>query len=140
MEEKLPVLEITKRQKNIPWIEFGQVQVGSKYEKCLKVVNRRSEDVRLSLKLVGFQEGLSIEFDDSSPDVLIHSGCVKRISAVWEPSEEAKFKKSVQVVVGSDGTTFRAHVVGSASDRNLKKAVRTKKVKALRTKKDSEMN
>ena len=66
MEEELPMLEITKRQKNIPWIEFGQVHVGSQFKKCLKVVNRRSEDVRLSLKLVGFQEGLSIEFEESS--------------------------------------------------------------------------
>lgn len=134
------MLEITKRQKNIPWIEFGQVHVGSQFKKCLKVVNRRSEDVRLSLKLVGFQEGLSIEFEDSSPDVLVHSGCVKRIVAVWEPSEEAKFKKSVQIVVEGERTTFKAHVVGSASDRNPKKAVRVAKKKPLRTKKSSEMN
>ena len=134
------MLEITKRQKNIPWIEFGQVHVGSQFKKCLKVVNRRSEDVRLSLKLVGFQEGLSIEFEDSSPDVLLHSGCVKRIVAVWEPSEEAKFKKSVQIVVEGERTTFKAHVVGSASDRNPKKAVRVTKKKPLRTKKSSEMN
>ena len=139
-DEVLPILEITKRQKNIPWIEFGQVHVGSQFKKCLKVVNRRSEDVRLSLKLVGFQEGLSIEFEDSSPDVLVHSGCVKRIVAVWEPSEEAKFKKSVQIVLEGERTTFKAHVVGSASDRNPKKAVRVTKKKPLRTKKSSEMN
>jgi len=141
--EDIPILEITKRQKSIPWLEFGQVHVGSQVQKCLKIVNRRSGDVRLSMKLVGFQEGLSIQFEDSSPEILLHSGCETRVVAVWGPSEEAKFKKSVQILVGNDGTTFRAHVVGVASDRNPKKAVRgvsKKTVNALRPKKDSEMN
>ena len=75
MEEELPMLEITKRQKNIPWIEFGQVHVGSQFKKCLKVVNRRSEDVRLSLKLVGFQEGLSIEPRAPAPSPLVDVVC-----------------------------------------------------------------